>query len=312
MRVPGVSVAVVLAIAATTACGTETDPAPAQTPSPDTEPAAIPQASPSPPDDTDSPTPEPTAGADPPTTSADSLGEASPRPDWLSERPLPERDDGFGEIRDTPAELVDRRLPPPPEPDLPAPPADGSFAATIEPVPDRVAARSTWRPECPVELDELRYLTVTFRGFDDRAHTGELIVHHRVAEDVVGVFERLFRARFPVEELRVVREEELDAPPTGDGNTSTAFVCREVTTGESWSQHAYGLAVDLNPFHNPYVRDDVVVPELASAYLDRGTHRPGMIQRGDAVTEAFAAIGWRWGGDWQSLQDWMHFSESGG
>lgn len=235
---------------------------------------------------------------------------AAARPEWLGQRELPTRDDGYGQVRDTPAELVDRRLPPP-ESGLPPPPADGSFAASIEPVPDPVVARSTWRPECPVALDELRYVTVTFWGFDDRPHTGEVIVHRRVAEDVAAVFERLFRARFPIEELRVVRSAELDAPPTGDGNNSTGFVCREITGGQAWSQHARGLAVDINPFHNPYRRGDLVVPELASAYLDREHHRPGMIQRGDVVTEAFADIGWGWGGDWQSLADWMHFSESG-
>ena len=65
-----------------------------------------------------------------------------------------------------------------------------------------------------------------------------------------------------------------------------------------WSEHAYGRAIDINPFHNPYERGDVVLPELASAYLDRGNVRPGMIVAGDAVTQAFAAIGWGWGGEW--------------
>lgn len=242
----------------------------------------------------------------------EAAGDAAPaRPEWLGTRVLPTREDGLGEVRSTPPELADRRLPPPERPDLPPPPGGGRFAASVEPVPGDVAERSTWREDCPVALEELRYLTVTFWGFDDRAHTGELIVHRRVAADVAGVFERLFEARFPIEELRVIRAGEPDAPPTGDGNTSTGFVCRETTLGESWSQHAHGLAVDINPFHNPYVRGDAVVPELASAYLDRGRHRPGMIQRGDVVTAAFADIGWGWGGDWESATDWMHFSESG-
>ena len=70
--------------------------------------------------------------------------------------------------------------------------------------------------------------------------------------------------------------------------------------------------VDINPFHNPYLKGDLVLPELASAYIDRTDVRPGMIQPGDVVVEAFAAIGWAWGGDWNSLKDWMHFSASGG
>jgi hypothetical protein len=80
---------------------------------------------------------------------------------------------------------------------------------------------------------------------------------------------------------------------------------------DSWSQHAYGRAVDVNPFQNPYRKGERVLPELASAYLDRDEIRPGMILAGDPVTEAFAGIGWGWGGDWSTTDDWMHFSLNG-
>ena len=77
------------------------------------------------------------------------------------------------------------------------------------------------------------------------------------------------------------------------------------------SQHAYGLAIDLDPFQNPYTKGDLVLPELASAYLDRGADQAGMIAPADVVVTAFASIGWEWGGDWQSLKDYQHFSQNG-
>ena len=80
---------------------------------------------------------------------------------------------------------------------------------------------------------------------------------------------------------------------------------------DNWSYHAYGLAVDINPFHNPYAKGDLVIPELASAYVDRENERVGMVYSDDVVTEAFAGIGWEWGGDWNTLKDWMHFSATG-
>jgi hypothetical protein len=233
---------------------------------------------------------------------------AAARPDWLGTQELPRRADGFGQAQQTPDELVDRRLPPPEH--LP-PPSSDAFEADIARVPDEVLERSTWSSSCPVGRDELRYVTVTFWGFDDRAHTGELLVHHSAADDLVGVFESLYEVRFPIEEMRIVTAAELDAPPTGDGNNTTAFVCRPGVGGATWSEHAFGLAVDVNPFHNPYVRGDLVLPELSGAYLDRDDHRPGMIQPGDVVTESFATIGWGWGGTWRSSTDWMHFSASG-
>lgn len=179
------------------------------------------------------------------------------------------------------------------------------------PVPPDVVERSTWRPRCPVSLDELVYIKMTFWGFDHESHTGEMITNAAVGPDIVRIFKAMYKARFPIEEMRVVRRDEVNAPPTGDTNDTSSFECRQVTLGSTWSEHSYGLAIDINPFHNPYWRGDIVAPELATAYTDRSWQRPGMVLDGDVVTEAFAAIGWGWGGHWSSLKDWMHFSESG-
>jgi len=236
---------------------------------------------------------------------------ASPfaRPDWLGTRVLPLGPDGENGIaQPTPPELQDRqletidRLPPPP---------DDQFVATIEPVPDDVIARSTWTDECPVTRDELAYINVSFYGFDGKFHTGETIVNASVAEDIVGVFEKLHAARFPIEGMKVTTQEELDAPPTGDGNNTGSFGCRPAVGADHWSMHAYGLAIDINPFHNPYEKGKLIIPELAMSYLDRDQALPGMIHDGDIVVAAFADIGWRWGGDWNTLKDYMHFSQNG-
>ncbi len=230
-------------------------------------------------------------------------------PPWLGTRPLPLRPDGYGQAQPTPPELDPRRftLPDRLEP-LPGP----GFASRVEAVPAGVLARSTWEPGCPVAADDLAYVRLTFWGFDHHRHTGELLLNRSVADDVVGVFRTLYEERFPFEELRVTPRSELDAPPTGDGNDTGSFVCR-ATTGSTttYSQHAYGLAIDLDPFQNPYTKGDLVLPELASAYLDRGDVRPGMITPDGGVVRAFASIGWTWGGTWSSLKDYQHFSQNG-
>jgi hypothetical protein len=232
-------------------------------------------------------------------------------PTWrVGARPLPLRPDGFGEVLATPAPLRDRRLP---TVDRLPPPPGGTFRSTLAPISRAIRARmgETWKPGCPVGLGDLRYVTVSFRGFDGRAHTGELVVNRRVAAGVVSVFARLYRARFPVEEMRLVTTADLHAHPTGDGDNTAAFVCRAARGQTRWSAHAYGLAVDVDPFQNPYRRGNLVLPELASAYLDRADRRPGMILAGGPVTAAFAAIGWTWGGTFRSPKDLMHFSATG-
>ena len=197
--------------------------------------------------------------------------------------------------------------------DLLPPPPGGRFRATLGPVTPEVRQRmgETWSRSCPVGLSDLRHLTLSFRGFDGADHTGEMVVAASVAEDVVRVFRRLFAARYPIEEMRLVTTADLDAPPTGDGNNTAAYVCRATRGTTTWSAHAYGLAIDLNPFVNPYRKGDLVLPELASAYLDRSWRRPGMILPGGVVTRAFDDVGWTWGGNFSSVSDLMHFSANG-
>jgi D-alanyl-D-alanine carboxypeptidase len=279
-------------------------PAAAPTPAPSspalssTPPAGTPETS-------VTPSAEPLATTEaPPSTAA-----APPPPVWVvGAHRLPLRPDGFGQVQPTPSVLVNRALPT--EDRLPAP-ITTAYASSIGPVPNAVLRRSTWSAGCPVTAAQLRYLTMSFWGFDGRQHTGEMIVNVRVAPAVVAAFGKLHAAHFPLEEMRVVSPPELNAPPTGDGNNTTAFVCRPARGQTRWSAHAYGLAIDVNPFCNPYRRGDLVLPELASAYLDRADRRPGMIHSGDAVVRAFTAAGWTWGGTWTSPRDLMHFSATG-
>jgi len=170
---------------------------------------------------------------------------------------------------------------------------------------------TSWERGCPVGLRRMRYLQVTFWGFDRRRHVGELIVHQDHARGIAQVFRRLYDARFPIEQMTLPTSVERDPTPSGDGNGTGAMACRATVGQTFWSAHALGQAIDINPFQNPYQRDDLVIPERASAYLDRGWHRPGMIQPGSVVVRAFRDIGWSWGGDWRTLKDYQHFSATG-
>ena len=60
--------------------------------------------------------------------------------------------------------------------------------------------------------------------------------------------------------------------------------------------------------HHFPTKGDLVLPELASSYLDRSWRRPGMILEGGPVIAAFESVGWHWGGYWRSLKDRHHFS----
>jgi hypothetical protein len=190
-------------------------------------------------------------------------------------------------------------------------PGTGFAARIVDPAPRSVIRRSTWAPGCPVRAGDLAWVVLTFRGFDGHRHTGELLVNATVVRGIVRVFHRLWNARFPIEQMVITGRSNTHARPTGDGNDTVAFNCRPVRGATVYSQHAYGLAVDVNPFQNPYVKGRLVLPELAGSYTRRTWLRPGMITPHGAVVRAFASIGWSWGGSWHSLKDLQHFSKNG-
>lgn len=178
-------------------------------------------------------------------------------------------------------------------------------SSRIEPV-TAADLHASWRPGCPVAPEDLRRITVTHLGFDGVDHTGVLVVHADWAESLVDVFDQLHAAGFPIE-----RMEPVDAFGGSDDasmavNNTSAFNCRPVTNGTSWSRHSHGTAIDINPRQNPYVLGDQVLPPEGRDHLDR-TPAQGRILDGDVVVEAFAAIGWQWGGHWTSPVDYQHF-----
>jgi hypothetical protein len=111
--------------------------------------------------------------------------------------------------------------------------------------------------------------------------------------------------------MRLVDYFSADDERSMAADNTSAFNCRLVPGTTVWSQHSYGRAVDVNPLENPEVKDDVIDPPAAAPWADRRISAPGMIHHGDTAWKAFALVGWKWGGDWRSLQDYQHFSANG-
>jgi hypothetical protein len=172
----------------------------------------------------------------------------------------------------------------------------------------------SWRHGCPVAPAQLRRVRLSYWGFDRRAHTGALIVNASAVGDVVPVFRRLYRARFPIRRMRPIDAYRGVDERSLEADNTAAFNCRyAVAPGpKRWSVHAYGLAIDVNPVENPYLEGGRVHPGAGRAYLDRSNVRPGMAVPRGLLVRAFAAVGWEWGGRWRGTPDYQHFSETGG
>lgn len=189
------------------------------------------------------------------------------------------------------------------------------FHARVQPIPPAVRAQMTgvsWHPGCPVGLSDLRLITLTYRGFDGRPHTGRLVANRDAAAMLVSVFRRLYAAGFPIRRMQPVDRYGGDDFRSIEADNTSAFNCRLATGSSHWSEHAYGRAIDVDPIENPYVTAAGTTAHAASRpYLDRSRHRPGMAYEGGVLVESFRAAGWGWGGTWTGDKDYQHFSASG-
>ncbi len=162
-----------------------------------------------------------------------------------------------------------------------------------------------------IDYSDLRLVTVRYIGFDDLEHEGELIVNVQVADDVAAIFKDLYDARYPIEKIRLIDEYDADDEASMADNNTSAFCFRQIDGQETISDHSYGIAVDINPFYNPYVRsgfgDRNVLPVNAGAYADRTADFPYKIVAGDVCYNAFVSRGWKWGGEWDFPKDYQHF-----
>lgn len=197
--------------------------------------------------------------------------------------------------------------------------ARSGFHAHVRPLSAHlrtVLRRDAWHPGCPVGLSDLRVLTVTRYGFDGRRHTGNLVVNRTAAGPLARGFRKLYALHFPIRHMSIA--DSYGRSPPRDWDSSGSFSCREAVpspcvggTGTgSWSNHAFGLAVDLNPRENPYVGCGQSRDPRTRRYFDRTIHRKGMVTR--KVVAAFGSVGWGWGGSWTGdTKDYMHFSSDG-
>jgi hypothetical protein len=195
----------------------------------------------------------------------------------------------------------------------PPPLAGGSGLTTTVTAVTAAQLAHTWRAGCPVGPDALRLVRLRYWGFDGTVHIGTIVVNASVVTDITTVFQTLYEDRFPIRSMRPEDDFNGDDNASMAADNTSGFNCRyAVQSGPSvWSQHAYGLAVDVNTVENPYLFNGQVLPPAGAAYRDRSKVFPGMAVPGGDLVKAFAAVGWQWGGRIAGAPDYQHFSKDG-
>ena len=157
---------------------------------------------------------------------------------------------------------------------------------------------------------KLALADVRYYGYDGRVHQGQIVVHEALLSDIRQVFDVILKTRFPVESVLPIAHPLIQRKgPYGlspDTNNTSGYVWRPIMGARKLSLHALGMAVDINPRQNPYMRGDLILPPQA-VY---SPSVPGTLTADSPVVQVFKQLGWEWGGEWtEGTVDYMHFQK---
>jgi poly-gamma-glutamate synthesis protein (capsule biosynthesis protein) len=189
-------------------------------------------------------------------------------------------------------------------------PPKARFTGAWRAIPEDIRARMhglSWKsdPRCPAH-DALAYVEVDHLRFDGAPAKGELVVARAIAADAIALFARLYAIGFPIRVMRLVDDHGADDLRSMAADNCSSFNFRVVAGTDVLSEHARGIAIDINPVENPWVTSGRFVPAAGEPYLRRDQLRPGMIVRPGPVTAILDELGWEWGGDWRHAFDDHH------
>lgn len=164
-----------------------------------------------------------------------------------------------------------------------------------------------------ISYEDLRYLSIKYINFENTECEGELICHKAIAQDLVEIFYELYQASYPIERIELIDNYEGDDTQSMLADNTSCFNYRKVSGSSTLSQHAYGLAIDLNPFYNPYIKWSngtvKVEPAGSEAYTDRTADFRAKISHEDLAYRLFTSHNFTWGGDWKRVKDYQHFEK---
>nr|WP_294319178.1 M15 family metallopeptidase [Pseudobutyrivibrio sp.] len=176
----------------------------------------------------------------------------------------------------------------------------------------RIKGKS-YKDDCTVPLADLRYLHVLHAGFDGQTHEGEIICNKAIAEDLLEIFEQLYEAGYQIEKIKLVDEYNAEDEASMADNNSSCFNFRFISHTTKISNHGKGMAIDINPLYNPYIKtvngNLNIEPANSTPYVDRTADFPHKIDETDLAYQLFTAHGFSWGGAWTSSKDYQHFEK---
>lgn len=179
-----------------------------------------------------------------------------------------------------------------------------------------------------ISLDDLTYIKMLHYNYDGDIVVGEMIVNKVIIDEVREVFSNLFLLKYQINSMRLIDDFWNKDGITSDrnsvaSNNSSSFCYRKIPNKITLSNHALGLAIDINPLDNPYTPrnsdgtfDDSLLTDYEKDLLvdreEKAKENKHIITLNDSICKVFASVGYECGGIWplQSDEfscDWQHF-----
>lgn len=184
----------------------------------------------------------------------------------------------------------------------------------VSEIPDEVFEKmqgKSYKTECPIPREDLRYVHVLHRTLDGGIKEGELVCHNIIAQDLLEIFLELYLRNYPIEKICLVDEYDADDEKSMTDNNSSCFNYRTISNSTKISKHGLGVAIDINPLYNPYTKTvdgkKIIEPLAGKPYLNRDADFPYKIDESDLCYRLFTDHGFEWGGEWTSCKDYQHF-----
>ncbi len=186
---------------------------------------------------------------------------------------------------------------------------------SIDTISDNVFQRmlgKSYKSNCTVARSELRYLRLSHFDANGNEHVGEMVCNKLIANSLINIFKELYRHKYPIERMQLIDDYDADDELSMRSNNTSCFNFRIIAGSQKLSKHAQGLAIDINPLYNPYVKKGkdgkrIIQPATAGKYADRSKATPYTIKQGDLCYRLFVKYGFTWGGSWRSVNDYQHF-----
>lgn len=160
--------------------------------------------------------------------------------------------------------------------------------------------------QCIVPRERLVQIEIPHHTFTGQPTTGHLITLDVLAPLMQRVFDCLYAHSFPIQRITPIDSYAFDDGESMAHNNTSCFNPRKISNSSRWSLHTYGAALDINPVQNPvvYAAPPKIQPTAGVAHEKRDPLVPGMV---DALVPEICALGFQWGGHFESFKDYHHF-----